>query len=166
MRRPGAAHSFAWRHHKREIQLGSRKLLTKMLKTGRRPTTDFGLLGAHQRLKHEAACCSTFSCLRTSQTRDSGGFQKSFSQRKLPTRLLKTLRQRVCSSITQQTFALIGAHQVGAVPDFYMNPNWTDSDKYTHLPSNLVFTGDSTESLEYDILQQNMLYKGHQFGFN
>ncbi|KER25168.1 hypothetical protein T265_14264, partial [Opisthorchis viverrini] len=27
------------------------------------------------RLKHEAAWCSTFSCLRTSQTRDSAGFQ-------------------------------------------------------------------------------------------
>ncbi|KAG5442553.1 hypothetical protein CSKR_108755 [Clonorchis sinensis] len=26
MRRPGAAHSVAWKHHKREIQLGSRCL--------------------------------------------------------------------------------------------------------------------------------------------
>ncbi|KER33387.1 hypothetical protein T265_12612, partial [Opisthorchis viverrini] len=28
-----------------------------------------------ERLKHEAAWCSTFSCLETSQTRDSAGFQ-------------------------------------------------------------------------------------------
>ncbi|KER20268.1 hypothetical protein T265_11133 [Opisthorchis viverrini] len=30
---------------------------------------------------------------------------------------------------------------------FYLNPNWTDFDKYTHLQINLVLTRDSTESL-------------------
>ncbi|KER33249.1 LOW QUALITY PROTEIN: hypothetical protein T265_12670 [Opisthorchis viverrini] len=34
------------------------------------------------RLRHEAAWCGTFSCLRTSQTRDSAGFQLA----KYPTR--------------------------------------------------------------------------------
>ncbi|KAG5452403.1 hypothetical protein CSKR_107106 [Clonorchis sinensis] len=48
MRRPGAAHSFAWKHHNRDIQLGFRKLLTGLLKTLRQPTTGFALLGAHQ----------------------------------------------------------------------------------------------------------------------
>ncbi|KAG5443759.1 hypothetical protein CSKR_111008 [Clonorchis sinensis] len=52
MRRPAAAHSVAWKHHKREIQ----------------------------QLKHEAACCSTFSCLEASQTRDSGGFQVNLAK--------------------------------------------------------------------------------------
>ncbi|KER19233.1 hypothetical protein T265_15608, partial [Opisthorchis viverrini] len=32
---------------------------------------------------------------------------------------------------------------------FYLNPNWTVFGKYTHLPINLVFTRDSTESLVY-----------------
>ncbi|KER30346.1 hypothetical protein T265_03190 [Opisthorchis viverrini] len=55
MRRPCAAHSVACKHHEREIQLGSdeslekpRKLLTRLPKTQRRPTTGFALLGAHQ----------------------------------------------------------------------------------------------------------------------
>ncbi|KAG5451004.1 hypothetical protein CSKR_105243 [Clonorchis sinensis] len=34
-------------------------------------------------LKHEAAWCSTFSCLETSQTRDSAGFQASLSQNQI-----------------------------------------------------------------------------------
>ncbi|KAG5448781.1 hypothetical protein CSKR_113324 [Clonorchis sinensis] len=32
-------------------------------------------------------------------------------------------------------------------------------DKYTHLQINLVFTGDSNESLVYDIHQLNVLHK-------
>ncbi|GAA50187.1 hypothetical protein CLF_104172 [Clonorchis sinensis] len=41
---------------------------------------------------------------------------------------------------------------------FYLNPNWTDFDKYTRLKINLVFTGDSIESLDYDVLQLNVLH--------
>ncbi|KAG5452085.1 hypothetical protein CSKR_111127, partial [Clonorchis sinensis] len=41
---------------------------------------------------------------------------------------------------------------------FYLNPSRTDFDKYTHLQINLVFTGDSTESLVYDVLQLNVLH--------
>ncbi|KER20228.1 hypothetical protein T265_11167 [Opisthorchis viverrini] len=36
-----------------------------------------------------------------------------------------------------------------------------NSTTRTHLPINLVFTGDSSESLVYDILQQNGLHAGH-----
>ncbi|KAG5455111.1 hypothetical protein CSKR_107368 [Clonorchis sinensis] len=36
---------------------------------------------------------------------------------------------------------------------FYLNRNWTDCNKHTHLQLNLVFTGDSAESLVYDVLQ-------------
>ncbi|KAG5446685.1 hypothetical protein CSKR_112571 [Clonorchis sinensis] len=36
---------------------------------------------------------------------------------------------------------------------FYLNLNWTDFDKYTHLQISSVFTGDSIESLVYDVLQ-------------
>ncbi|KER29035.1 hypothetical protein T265_04224 [Opisthorchis viverrini] len=43
-----------------------------------------------KRLKHEAAWCSTFSCLRTSQTRDSAGFQVSLSKNQI------TLQMSVC----------------------------------------------------------------------
>ncbi|KAG5445492.1 hypothetical protein CSKR_100980 [Clonorchis sinensis] len=37
----------------------------------------------HYQLEHEAAWCSTFSCLDTSQTRDSTGFQMSPSQNQI-----------------------------------------------------------------------------------
>ncbi|KER32947.1 hypothetical protein T265_01040 [Opisthorchis viverrini] len=40
-------------------------------------------LASSLRLKHEAAWGSTFSCLRTSQTRDSAGFQVSLSKNQL-----------------------------------------------------------------------------------
>ncbi|KER31418.1 hypothetical protein T265_02330 [Opisthorchis viverrini] len=36
-------------------------------------------------------------------------------------------------------------------PIFYLNPNWTDRNKYTHLQIHLVFSGDSIESLAYDV---------------
>ncbi|KER24006.1 hypothetical protein T265_08250 [Opisthorchis viverrini] len=51
--------------------------LIRLLKTLRPPTTDFSLVGAQQRLKREAAWCSTFSRLETSKPRDSAGFQTS-----------------------------------------------------------------------------------------
>ncbi|KAG5446469.1 hypothetical protein CSKR_105818 [Clonorchis sinensis] len=37
----------------------------------------------HYQLEHEAAWCSTFSCLETSQTGDSSGFQLSLSQNQI-----------------------------------------------------------------------------------
>ncbi|KAG5443972.1 hypothetical protein CSKR_103796 [Clonorchis sinensis] len=41
---------------------------------------------------------------------------------------------------------------------FYLNPNWADCDKYTNLQINLVFSGDSGESLVYGVLQLNVLH--------
>ncbi|GAA57081.1 hypothetical protein CLF_112111, partial [Clonorchis sinensis] len=47
-------------------------------------------------------------------------------------------------------FALLGAGSSGKRSPvnlkFYLNPNWTDFDKYTHLQINLVFAGDSPET--------------------
>ncbi|KAG5442803.1 hypothetical protein CSKR_112266 [Clonorchis sinensis] len=43
---------------------------------------------------------------------------------------------------------------------FCLNPNWTDCDKYTHLQINLVFKGDSSESLVYEVLQLNVPHTG------
>ncbi|KER29214.1 hypothetical protein T265_04142 [Opisthorchis viverrini] len=43
---------------------------------------------------------------------------------------------------------------------FYLNPNCTVFEKYTHLQIPLVFTRDSTESLVYDILRLNVLHTG------
>ncbi|KAG5445186.1 hypothetical protein CSKR_103361 [Clonorchis sinensis] len=43
---------------------------------------------------------------------------------------------------------------------FYLNPNRTASEKYTHLQITLVFTGDSSESLVYDVFQLNVPHKG------
>ncbi|KAG5441660.1 hypothetical protein CSKR_103201 [Clonorchis sinensis] len=72
-------------------------------------------------LEHEAAWCSTFSCLKTSQTGDSAGFQlvrylryrdTSYRRNTLLTRLLKNPGQSTTG------FALHGAHQVDAVPEF------------------------------------------------
>ncbi|KER21641.1 hypothetical protein T265_10085 [Opisthorchis viverrini] len=40
---------------------------------------------------------------------------------------------------------------------FFLNPNWTVLEKYTHLQINLVFIRYSTESLVYGILQLNVL---------
>ncbi|KER32480.1 hypothetical protein T265_12811, partial [Opisthorchis viverrini] len=66
-----------------------------LLKTPRQPTTCFALVEAHQvgavpefsstlclqisRLKLEAAWSNTFSCLETSEPRDSAGFQVNLS---------------------------------------------------------------------------------------
>ncbi|KER27869.1 hypothetical protein T265_13699, partial [Opisthorchis viverrini] len=75
MRRPGAAHSVAWKYQKRGFQLGVR-----LLKILRQPKTGFAPPGTHQQLKHEAALCRTFSCLVTSQKRDSPGFYVSLSE--------------------------------------------------------------------------------------
>ncbi|KAG5444623.1 hypothetical protein CSKR_100727, partial [Clonorchis sinensis] len=49
--------------------------LIRLLKILPQCTTGSAFLGAHQRLKHETTWCSTFSCLETSHTRDSVGFQ-------------------------------------------------------------------------------------------
>ncbi|KAG5450130.1 hypothetical protein CSKR_102197 [Clonorchis sinensis] len=46
-------------------------------------------------------------------------------------------------------------HRVTVNLMFYLNPNWRDFDKYTHLHINLVFTGDSTESVVYDAQRQS-----------
>ncbi|KAG5441548.1 hypothetical protein CSKR_111396 [Clonorchis sinensis] len=89
------------------------------------------------------------------------GLSKNFQR---PYELLKLLRQPTTG------FALLGAHQVGAVPEF---PS-TLCSTYLHcliLPlnllcpanglCNLVFTGDSSGSLIYDIIQLNVLHKDH-----
>ncbi|KAG5447218.1 hypothetical protein CSKR_113521 [Clonorchis sinensis] len=44
-------------------------------------TSQTGDSAGFQQLEHEAAWCSTFSCLKTSQTGDSAGFQVSLSQK-------------------------------------------------------------------------------------
>ncbi|KER32949.1 hypothetical protein T265_01042 [Opisthorchis viverrini] len=49
---------------------------------------------AVHRLKHEAAWYSTFSCLRTSQTRDSFGFQMSPSKNQISLQLSRTSAER------------------------------------------------------------------------
>ncbi|KAG5445263.1 hypothetical protein CSKR_110432 [Clonorchis sinensis] len=41
---------------------------------------------------------------------------------------------------------------------FHLIPNWTDFDKYTYLQINLVYSGDSTECLVYDVRQLNVLH--------
>ncbi|KAG5454618.1 hypothetical protein CSKR_106010 [Clonorchis sinensis] len=61
-------------------------------------------------------------------------------------RLLKIFRQPTTD------FDLLGVHQ--------FNPNWTDFDKYTQLQIILVFAGDSSQSLVYDVLQLNVLHTG------
>ncbi|KAG5441157.1 hypothetical protein CSKR_102747 [Clonorchis sinensis] len=79
-------------------------------------------------------------------------------------RLLKILGQPTTG------FALLGAHQVGAVPEFpstlcsscsslcSQRTQPTTSDQYTDLQIDLVFTRDPTESLVYDILQLNVVH--------
>ncbi|KER22749.1 hypothetical protein T265_14791, partial [Opisthorchis viverrini] len=139
------------------------KLLIRLLKTLRQPTTNSALLEAHQLgsvpevsstlfstltqialFSRNTLICKSFWFSRETQVNliydilqlnelhtDCLMFQK------LLTSLLKTLRQPPTG------FALLGTHQ-----------------KYTHLQINLVFTGDSTESLLHDILQLNVLQTG------
>ncbi|KER24986.1 hypothetical protein T265_14304, partial [Opisthorchis viverrini] len=83
------------------------KLLTRLLKNLRQPTTGFALLGAHQSTTESAA---------HRPHHDSVGTIFEISQyifiKKRLTRLLKTLRQPTTG------FTILGAHQVGAVPEF------------------------------------------------
>ncbi|KAG5454532.1 hypothetical protein CSKR_104886 [Clonorchis sinensis] len=115
MRRPGAAHSAACKHHKREIQLGSRPphvpvatifeisrcmfirnaLLIRLLKTLRQPTIGFALLGAHQIAENSSTAHD--------RLRPSWGSSGTCSPR------------------------------VSVNLMFYLNPNWTDFEKYTNL---------------------------------
>ncbi|KER21014.1 hypothetical protein T265_10565 [Opisthorchis viverrini] len=77
------------------------------------------------------------------------GLPNLVGNEKLFTRLLKILQQPTTG------FALLGAHQVGAFPEFpsnlmfYLNPNCTVFDKYTNLQ--ISFSRDSTESPVYDM---------------
>ncbi|GAA56038.1 homeobox protein SMOX-3 [Clonorchis sinensis] len=74
----------------------------------------------------------------------------------------------ICNGCWSQPFTETTAHgvtgrrspRVSVNLMFYLNPNWTDFEKYTNLQINLVFTGDSNESLVYDVLQLNMLHTG------
>ncbi|KER21204.1 hypothetical protein T265_10414 [Opisthorchis viverrini] len=70
------------------------------------PSLDRGNREAEQ-LEHEAAWCSTFSGLETSQMRDSAGFRMSLSQNQI------CLQMSVAenSSTAHGRFALLGAHQ-------------------------------------------------------
>ncbi|KER27785.1 LOW QUALITY PROTEIN: hypothetical protein T265_13719 [Opisthorchis viverrini] len=97
------------------------------------------------RLKHEAAWCSTFSCLETSQMRYSAGLQNKFGQTNrgqynrntLLIRMLKTLRQLT------NGFALpVRAHQVQSPsfrqPYVLLEPKL---DRFRQLHTDSVLTG-------------------------
>ncbi|KAG5441009.1 hypothetical protein CSKR_101239 [Clonorchis sinensis] len=107
------------------------------------------------------AWCSTFSCLETSQTRDSAGFQVGllyFHQTKCTTELsrnnLKETTRKVAenSSTAHDRFhpswSSSGRHNPRVFVNlmFYLNRNRTDCDKYNHLQINLVFTEDGATS--------------------
>ncbi|KAG5443162.1 hypothetical protein CSKR_108506, partial [Clonorchis sinensis] len=105
-------------------------------------------------LEHEAAWCSTFTCLKTSQTGDSAGFQavSCFSWYDI----------RDITVYFDKGNYLQGRRgpRVSVNLMFYLNPNWTDVDNYIHLKIIMVFRGSSFESLVYNILQLNALDKG------
>ncbi|KAG5442299.1 hypothetical protein CSKR_109884 [Clonorchis sinensis] len=81
---------------------------------------------SHQ-LKHEAAWCGTFSCLETPQTRDSTVFQVVENA--------STAHDWFCPSWGSSGRR---SPRVSVNLMFYLNPNWTDFDKYTNLQINLV----------------------------
>ncbi|KER23583.1 LOW QUALITY PROTEIN: hypothetical protein T265_14618 [Opisthorchis viverrini] len=123
------------------------------------------------RLKHEAAWCSTFSCLGTSQTRDSVGFQvdRMISACCAFMKYIKSIKETThkvakTSSTAHDRFRPTNSGSsdsrsplVSVNLMFYLNPNWTN---YTHLQSNLFFTRGPTESRVYAILQLNVLHTG------
>ncbi|KAG5444010.1 hypothetical protein CSKR_106215 [Clonorchis sinensis] len=83
MKRLGAAHSVASKHHKQGILLGSTRVSRQ------------NLVGMQMsQLEHEAAWGSTFSCLKSSQTRDSAGFQVSLSQNQIDLQMSVFLEKR------------------------------------------------------------------------
>ncbi|KAG5444159.1 hypothetical protein CSKR_101649 [Clonorchis sinensis] len=126
-RRPGTAHSVAWKHHKREIQLGSRILSTQNSRSmaGEIITR----IGIFMKTTHKVA--------ENSSTAHKG-FRSSWGP-----------SGRRSSRVSVNLM-------------FFLNPNWTECEKYTHLQINLVFTGDSSESLVfYAVLQLNVLHTGH-----
>ncbi|KAG5447025.1 hypothetical protein CSKR_108875 [Clonorchis sinensis] len=59
--------------------LAKNKLICKLVYLSKAKTVF--LISLTVQLEHEAAWCSTFSCLKTSQTEDSAGFQVSISQK-------------------------------------------------------------------------------------
>ncbi|KER33661.1 hypothetical protein T265_00547 [Opisthorchis viverrini] len=124
-------------------------------------------------------------CLRIPQTGDSAGFQVSISKNRISLQMNplnpypNPAESLVCCDVSGQLNVL---HQATScfsrygIRDFaihvysprvfvnlmiYFYPNWTAFEKYTHLQINLVLTGDSIESLVYDVLQLNVLHTGY-----
>ncbi|KAG5453509.1 hypothetical protein CSKR_112253 [Clonorchis sinensis] len=118
-------------------------------------------------LKHEAAWCSTFSCLETSQTRDSAGFQAAscykISQYIVPRETTHKVAETASTAHDRFRPSWDSSRRrsprVSVRLMFYLNPYWTGCEKYTHLPINLFCAEDSTASLVYGILQLNVLPK-------
>ncbi|KER26748.1 hypothetical protein T265_06034 [Opisthorchis viverrini] len=63
MRRPGAVHSVTWKHHKREIQLGSRIPLVSIVKSTKLLSV-FGVCGAQSTTKRDHLQRNKLPCLR------------------------------------------------------------------------------------------------------
>ncbi|KAG5442004.1 hypothetical protein CSKR_106956 [Clonorchis sinensis] len=93
MRRPAAAHSVAWKHHKREIHLGSihtkekkhwtRVSLLLELISSAYPMAVSGFEPRTSDMRDERLRKHHYSLLKTSQTGDSAGFQVSLSQNQI-----------------------------------------------------------------------------------
>ncbi|KAG5449391.1 hypothetical protein CSKR_101165 [Clonorchis sinensis] len=121
MRRPGAAHSVAWKHHKREIQLGFR-LICKSIWFSWETQLNLSFMLFFNRM----CCIKATSCFSRYDLRDISATecaapgnnspcfvrtkrnQSWFIRNAVLMRLLKILRQPTTG------FALLGAHQVGA----------------------------------------------------
>ncbi|KER20862.1 hypothetical protein T265_10671 [Opisthorchis viverrini] len=86
---------------------------------------------------------------KKTQTRDSVGFQEATTHE--VSEDSPTARERFVSIWGSSRWRSL---RVTVNRMFYLNPKWTDFDKHTHLQINLVFTGDSSEPLDYDVLQE------------
>ncbi|KAG5441875.1 hypothetical protein CSKR_106322 [Clonorchis sinensis] len=146
MRRPGAAHSVAWKHHKREIQLGFSSLISSEVS---RVCKHYEIVDTRTGLKYSPK----HNC-ESSEVR-SFAYQFDFHGR--PNRISSSQWAPQLNVLCQTVSCFSWCDKPAQFPTFrqpyiLLEPKLdTDFHKYSHLHTNLVFTGGPTESLVYDV---------------
>ncbi|KAG5446434.1 hypothetical protein CSKR_105418 [Clonorchis sinensis] len=110
---------------------------------------------AHDRFRSSCGSSGRRSSLKTPKTRDLAEFQMSLSQNQICLQMSENI------SLTENRgLRLPDEPQERRNQSFQTTLTVQDIDKYTHFQINLIFIGNSTESLIYAIVQLNVLHKG------
>ncbi|KER27410.1 hypothetical protein T265_05517 [Opisthorchis viverrini] len=114
-----------WRYLTGKSRLAGQSIDTTstQMSLGRRSADITQLRTCSSRMKHDAAWCSTFSCLETSQTRDSAGFQVA--------EYYPAAHDR--SRLSSESSGRRGLRGLLNLI-FCLNPDWTSFDNYIHSP--------------------------------